>query len=213
MNKSGRYYALCGLALSIALIVLAVAGLQVMEQSKSEHAAALVQRLLDADIAQVPGVVKDMAGCRTWIDPLLREEDKKAAKDAQRLRVSLALLPADPGQVECLYERLLDADPLEVPVIRDALVPYKEALTSQLWSVVERPAKGKESQRLRAASALAAYDPSSPRWKTVSRQIADDLVKCAGGLSDVLDGVPSARPRPLVHSAGCDFSGHESRGD
>ena len=49
-------------------------------------------------------------------------------------------------------------------MIRDALAPHKDGLLDKLWAVVEKPEKGKESQRLRAAAALAKYDPDSKRW-------------------------------------------------
>src|SRR5262249_29588025 len=86
----------------------------------------------------------------------------------------------DPGQVGYLYTRLLDAQPQEVPVIRDALAPHKDALLDKLWAVVEKPEKGKEQQRLRAACALASYDVSDnaegiARWKSVSKIVADEL--------------------------------------
>ena len=43
--------------------------------------------------------------------------------------------------------------------------------------MVENPPQGKEGQRLRAASALASYDPGSQRWEKAKGDIADDLVK------------------------------------
>ena len=82
-----------------------------------------------------------------------------------------------PGQVDYLYERLLNAEPQEVAVIRNALVPHQDSLTSKLWSVVEQPAQGKESQRLRAAGALATYDPGGQRWETAKDKVSDDLVR------------------------------------
>jgi hypothetical protein len=143
------------------------------------RAAALRERLLDANITEVPQIVQEIKPFQRWADSRLRKaySEAQAKGDFRRqLHASLALLPVDPYQVEYLYERLLDADPLEVPVIRDALVPHKESLTSKLWGVVEQPAKGKESQRLRAATALATYDPSSQRWLKVSGALADQIV-------------------------------------
>src|SRR5262249_30235438 len=81
-----------------------------------------------------------------------------------QLHASLALLPVDATQVDYLYGRLLDAQPQEVPVIRDFLDPHKDGLRDRLWAVIEEPEKGKEAQRLRAAAALAQYDPQSERW-------------------------------------------------
>jgi serine/threonine protein kinase len=160
MAKAGRYHAVQGAVLGVLLAVATFTGLavreRVVEQQKATHAAGLVQRVLDAETAQTAAIIGEMTEYRRWTDPLLREEnDKAAAKSRQKLHVSLALLPVDPGQVDYLYGRLLDAQPHEVPVIRDALGPQKDVLLDKLWAVVETPENGKESQRLRAAAALA----------------------------------------------------------
>jgi len=110
---------------------------------------------------------------------LLREasQEAEAKQEARKqLHTSLALLVVDSSQVEYLYRRLVDAEPHEVPVIRDALALHKEELINRLWSVVDRPAKGKESQRLRAAAALAVYDPESKKWAKMSDLVVNDLV-------------------------------------
>ena len=103
---------------------------------------------------------------------------KAAANSREKLHASLALMPVDFAQVDYLYGRLLGAAPNEVPVIRDALAPYKDALLDKLWAVVETPEKGKESQQLRAAAALAKYDPESEKWATVQEAVGNDLVRC-----------------------------------
>ena len=182
MKKAGRYHALRGLAAALVLVALTATGLtirsQVIEHGNANHAASLVQRLLDANIAQVPGVIADMEGYRSWTDPLLEEQYQQAVDNSsQRLHASLALLPVDSEQLDYLQGRLLDAEPQEVPVIRDALVPYTDSLTEKLWAVIQQPSQGKESQRLRAACALARYDPESPRWEKVKKEVADDLVR------------------------------------
>jgi formylglycine-generating enzyme required for sulfatase activity len=82
----------------------------------------------------------------------------------------------DASQVDYLYCRLLDAQPPEVPVVRDALAPYQDALRDKLWTVVEAPEKGKEAQQLRAAVALAKYDPESEKWEKASSSVVDQLV-------------------------------------
>src|SRR5947209_20596086 len=121
MSRAGKYHAVRGMALGLLLAVATVTGVaireQVVEQRQATHAAGLVQRLLDADTAQVPQVVGEMAEYRQWTDPLLREEmDKAADKSRQKLHTSLALLPVDGSQVPYLYDRLLDAEAHEVPV-------------------------------------------------------------------------------------------------
>jgi formylglycine-generating enzyme required for sulfatase activity len=61
-------------------------------------------------------------------------------------------------------------------VLRDALTPYHQELRETLWKAVEHPVQGQQAQRLRAAAALASYDPDSPRWTAVQDAVADDLV-------------------------------------
>jgi hypothetical protein len=88
-----------------------------------------VHRLLDADIAQVPGIVAEIEPYRQWANRLLRNEnDKAVASSRKRIHTSLALLPVDPGQRDYLYGRLLNAAPQEVPIIRDFLAPHKGEL-------------------------------------------------------------------------------------
>ena len=107
----------------------------------------------------------------------MREENDRAGVGSpQKLHASLALLPVDSGQTTYLYDRLLDADPHEVPVIADALAPHKQELLEKLWSVVEKPGKEKEKQRLRAAAALASFEPECDRWVKNGPGIVNDLV-------------------------------------
>ena len=108
---------------------------------------------------------------RQWSDPLLRKVfDQAADKSQQKLHAGLALLPVDPGQVDYLLGRLLDADPqVELAVIRDALAPQKDRLLDRLWAVAEKPQQGYDAQRAGAAAALAKYDPDSERW--VNRRV------------------------------------------
>jgi eukaryotic-like serine/threonine-protein kinase len=181
MRSASQYHAVRGAALGILLVIAVFAGLaireQVVEQRNATHASGLVQAVLNAETAQVPGVVGQMADYRKWTDPLLRKEFEGAAENTrQRLHASLALLPVDPTQVEYAYRRLLDAAPHEVPVIREALAAHSGELLEKLWGVVETPEKGKESRRLRAASALAGFDPENPRWDKAGVFVSNDLV-------------------------------------
>jgi hypothetical protein len=192
MSKAGRVHGIRSALVAVLLAGMTFAGVSVrhavleqrsqtqgelQEKENVTRAEGLVASLLSADIPQVPAIVLDLQAYREWADPLLREEnDKAAATPRQKLRASLALLPVDASRVDYLYSRLLDAEPQEVPVIRDALAPHKEALLGKLWTVVEAPEKGKESQRLRAAAALAKYDPDSRKWGQCSSLIVSDLV-------------------------------------
>jgi len=143
---------------------------------RATRATSLVDSLGGADTPSVPRIIEDLANLRDLARPKLNEM-RASAKPRQQLHASLALLPEDAAQVDYLYHRLLDAQPHEVPVVRDALAPHKDALLDKLWAVVEKPEKGKESQRLRAAAALAKYDPASEKWKPCGLLVVSDLVQ------------------------------------
>jgi serine/threonine protein kinase/formylglycine-generating enzyme required for sulfatase activity len=204
MRKAGRLHAVRGAVVAVLLAVAAVTGRAIWErvdaQRQATEAAGLVRSLLDAETPQVPGILAELAGYRDWADPLLREENAKAAAPSrQKLHTSLALLPVDATQVDYLAGRLLDAKPGEVPVIRDALAPHQEQAVAKLWAVAERPGKGKEPQRLRAAAALAKYDPENPRWANIQDAVADDLVQePAVYLKPWLDALRDVRLRLLA---------------
>jgi serine/threonine protein kinase/formylglycine-generating enzyme required for sulfatase activity len=181
MQRASGYHAARAIALFLVLSLATFAGLairrQVIEQRNATLAAALVERVLDAETEQVPVAIAELAGYRRWVDPLLRaESDKAPANSREKLHASLGLLPTDPTQVDYLVRRLLDAEPHDVVVIRDALAPYQQQLLQRLWSVVEVTESGKESERLRASSALASYDPENPRWSKAGVLVAGDLV-------------------------------------
>jgi formylglycine-generating enzyme required for sulfatase activity len=169
----------------LLLIAATAAGLalraQGIEQAHADHAADLVGQVLDAEIAQVPEAIKKMDGYRRWADPLLRKANAEAGNGSrQKLNTSLALLPVDDSQVEYLYQRLLTAGPVELPVIRDALFSHWDSLTRRLWGVLQDDAVDPD-ERVRAACALATYDPaedgaSRQRWQGVSAFVANRLL-------------------------------------
>jgi serine/threonine protein kinase/formylglycine-generating enzyme required for sulfatase activity len=179
--RRNRAVAALAAVLALVLVVVATAGLwihfQILEQSNADFAAALVQRLLAARTAEVPGLVENLEAYRTWADPLLRQELQQAAADSRRrLHASLALLPVDAGQVTYLYGWLLDAEPQDVAVLRDALETHQAELVDKLWTIAEQHGQGKKGQRLRAACALAKYDANSPRWRKIKHTVANHLV-------------------------------------
>jgi eukaryotic-like serine/threonine-protein kinase len=181
MRKAGRHYAVRGAAVAalfaFATFIVPTLRDRVEDRRKATYAAGLVQSLLSADTAQVPAIIAEMFEYRHWTDPILLEEsDKAGTSSSQKLHSSLALLPVDATQVNYLHDRLLVAQPHEVPVIRDALAPHKDGLLDKLWAVVAAPEEGKESQRLRAAAVLAKYDPESEKWAKAGEAVGNDLV-------------------------------------
>jgi serine/threonine protein kinase/formylglycine-generating enzyme required for sulfatase activity len=197
MNKAGRHHVLRVLAVTL-LLALAIAMVfkvraQFEERRRAIYAAGLVQGLLNAEITQVPAIVAALPEYRQWADPLLKEENGKAEIDTrQKLHTGLALFPVDASQEEFLYGRMLRAHPQEVLVIRQSLWKHQQDLTPRLWALLENP-ENDESQRLRAACALALYAPDDPRWKKVSADVAAALSKpfAIAQSTDLLKGVGS----------------------
>jgi hypothetical protein len=169
MRKAGRYHYVWTLALLLFLLLLSWGGYEVYGRLQAES-------IVWADTAGVPRLLEQLSPYHLWANARLRRYTQ--ADDEKHLHASLALVHVwgDKGQVDYIYGRLLDAKPGEVPVIRDFLVPHKDSLLERLWAVAESPEKGKESQRLRAASALAIYDPEGERWGKVMEAVTNDLV-------------------------------------
>jgi len=146
------------------------------------HSLALRDRLMNARTTHVPAAIIDMAWYRRWVDPLLRKEYQEAEANknpGKQVRASLGLLPTDAAQANYLYGRLMEADPEEVVVIRQALSESGHVTPErieELWGAVAKPPKGHEGQRLRAACALANFAPEDSRWTSERGPIIEQLV-------------------------------------
>jgi serine/threonine protein kinase len=132
MRQAGWVHGVRGFLVCLVLAAATVTGLavrnRVVEDRQATHAAGLVRGLLNADIAQVPEFISGMRDYRPWVDPALRDAFGKAAEGSpQRLHASLALLPVDPGQADYLSNRLLNANPFELPVIWGILKNHRAA--------------------------------------------------------------------------------------
>ena len=175
MRKAGRYHTLRAAAM---VCILAAIGFGSWEGFGRLEGRRLRDRLLESTTADVPGIVKDMAPYRRWVDPLLQDAYAKADKEndsRKQLHASLALLPVDSGQVDYLYERLLRGEPQEVVVIRKALLDRKADRSEKLWTFLQN-SKNDRDERFRAACALAVFAPDDARWKEVCADVAATLV-------------------------------------
>jgi serine/threonine protein kinase/formylglycine-generating enzyme required for sulfatase activity len=175
MRKANRYLLTRGLALAAGLVLLLWGGWEGFSRLRAQ---TLHHRLLEASTEEVPGIVRDMALYRRWLNKPLRESYTHAEEirdTRKQLHASLALLPVDAGQMNYLIERLLVAEPHEVVVIREALRPHADTQAQRLWNVLEDRQKD-AGQRLRAASTLAVYAPDDDRWEKVSSDVVARLV-------------------------------------
>jgi serine/threonine protein kinase/formylglycine-generating enzyme required for sulfatase activity len=173
MKRAGRMFGSLGLA-ALALLALGVAG--AIEARRNLSASGLVASLKTASTSEVPSIINQLNRLRRWADPelrrLLRESDPSRR---EYLHASLALLADDPSQVDYLYARMLTAKTEELPVLREALAPYRSQLEPRLWSVLDAAAPGAESL-LPAASALALYHPADSRWAKHAAKVAEEMV-------------------------------------
>ena len=141
------------------LLVVATAGylttsraLRQLVSAQRERSLAQVDALRKAEISQVPYLIEDLKPFRTEIVPQLRQSlQQPELPEKERLRLSLAMVTEDEGQVSYLSDRLLSAEPAELLVIRAALLPHRDELAAGMWRAAEDSAAAKD-RRFRAVS-------------------------------------------------------------
>jgi serine/threonine protein kinase len=137
----------------------------------------LVESLRGVEAAEVAGIAKELKPFRRWATPQLDQlAEESPAGSKARLNACLALLPTEPSRVDYVYERMLEAGPDDHIVLRTALDHHRAAIVARLWEVLEDDRESAE-RRLRAACALAAYDPASQRWLPIRGAVAERLVR------------------------------------
>ncbi len=173
MNKAARVHGFHSALAAALLVILMLGGREVIGRTRAN---SLVEQLVKADIAQVPGIVASLAAYRPWADPQLKQQENNARGGSpQRLHLALGLLPVDAGQTDYLQEQLLVVTPTEFPILRDALLPYKDEIIGPLWQVALGP-KTPSERRFQATCALATYAPDDKRWEEISSLVANHLV-------------------------------------
>lgn len=157
---------------------------RVLWQENDAHAQALVDRLLDARLDQVPAIVRELPGYRSWVDPRLHQVlHNKKLSEAQRLHAALGLLQVDSRQVDFVYRHMLRAELSDFALLRDALADQRGVLAPKLWKVLNDQHESSEA-RLRAALALANFDPPAntaarARWHDASSWVTKSMLSAA----------------------------------
>ena len=129
--------------------------------------------------------ISQLASCRRWANPrLVKLLTGTPPPSKEHLHASLALLPVDAGQIDYLYQRMLNVDGVELSVIIDFLKPYKEQLVPKLWIILDSTEPG-------TISASAVQSPPSPSPSTVGNPPAaatpvPDMKNTGAGLDDLL---------------------------
>lgn len=139
---------------------------------KRDHARTQVQALKASpaeSVGLIFGVLKNPAFRQTAIAKLRSEWNNERLSHHEKTRIGLGLHFIDPGNshdnqvVEHLREALLEAPPGEFEIVRAALRNridvVRPGLRAELANI-DAP----QSRRLRAAAALALYEPDSNDW-------------------------------------------------
>jgi serine/threonine protein kinase/formylglycine-generating enzyme required for sulfatase activity len=181
----GRRLALALVASTFIMFRMVTHSRETQERENASSAHTLVRSLLAANTADVGTLIPEIDKYREWTTPQLRAVlDRRDSSDKQKLNASLALLPDDPSQVDFVTGRLREAKVEDLPVMISLLQPYKDRLQPALWETIK---SGVSGGRLRAAAALAVYDPQSPQWQ-----------ECASGISNGLLSVPLAEANSWI---------------
>ncbi len=139
--------------------------------------------VLVSPLTGVPRTFDSLIGYRgKSVEPLLRQaysEAKKSGDSRKQLNAAVALsrlLPLDDQYIPYLKDRLLTAEAQNISVLRMALASRKDAIVPDFWYKLEKPTPEDRSKALQAASALALYDPATPRWEKVRTDVVNRLV-------------------------------------
>lgn len=174
MRAATRHYAVRSaivLMLGVAIVLTALT-----VRRPYERAAELTDKLMVADITLVPEIIDEMKGYRRWVNPRLHDTiENPKSNDKQRMQARMALLEDDVQQLQYLERSMLKAEPDELLILRQMLMPHAGALKGRLWAVLEnRSSNPKEA--FRCACALALLDPENDRWNSAYESVVSQLV-------------------------------------
>jgi serine/threonine protein kinase/formylglycine-generating enzyme required for sulfatase activity len=173
--------------LSVAIVGLAAAlgAAELQRQRTADHAAGLVNHVLDAEMAQVPKLIAELDGYRPWTEPILGTIVQDARKTPkERFRAWLALLAVsghggaapDSGPIDYLCDEL---PPAEVPMLHDVLQGGHPELAAPLWQVLENVNAG-AARRFQAGLLLATFAQpdaeGAARWESQAPFLATQLL-------------------------------------
>jgi formylglycine-generating enzyme required for sulfatase activity len=163
----------------MALLVLAVGGLatavSLIVHAQRQQTLAQIDSLLNAEPNTLPTILDNLKPFDALVVPRLKMLSQGELTESQQWRLSLDLLPGDPGQTEFLRDRLLKSPPSEFRVIRDALWECRAPIVDHFWTIAEDQL-GDAERRFRAVCALAKFSPADTRWGNVATFAADHLV-------------------------------------
>jgi formylglycine-generating enzyme required for sulfatase activity len=179
MRRADRYYLTRGATVLLVLLSVLLTGGYLYRADKQrrrhEEADVLVERLQSIRSSQWSHIHWDVHEYREWIVPRLHAilQSERAAP-TEKLYVRLALLPEDREQLAPIESALLEVGPEELKQIAIVLQPYQDEVVPRLWQVLAN-ATAPPEHRLRAAAALAIFDPKDARWETLAAVPVNEL--------------------------------------
>jgi formylglycine-generating enzyme required for sulfatase activity len=188
-----------GLGLLIALVVAITEAYSVHSRTQE-----LLVSLPATKVENLRRVLERLSVYPRWVySGRLRDLAERGGDDPRsQFGYSLALLPEDPGQVEYLYERLLEANPAEMTLLRDSLAAnHRGELMGRLWADLRGAALG-DARVLPLAAVLSAYAPDDARWPDLGDKVARAMVKAkledVASWREALRGLRTRLIGPLV---------------
>ncbi|MFK7821262.1 MAG: bifunctional serine/threonine-protein kinase/formylglycine-generating enzyme family protein [Planctomycetaceae bacterium] len=152
-----------------------------LELEKQERVIDFMKAVLKAEPEAVPELLDGVDDFETETDLLSQLQKIEANPDERETRRPLMVthLSDNPSEkakaLDQLQTALLQEEPREVLMLRQELWPQKDQLTPGLWKTAE-DTNARNDTRLRAAAALALYDPRSPKWIEITDAIVSQLL-------------------------------------
>jgi formylglycine-generating enzyme required for sulfatase activity len=229
MRRGARVHGvrLLGLIGLLALTASGIVGYNVYSRSRE-----LLVDLARAPVDRKPQVLDQLARYPRWLYlSRLRDLARQPGSDQlAQLGYSLALLPDDPGQLDYLFRRLLDADPTEIEILRDrvllavqdasreVLADLRSALEFRDGERTEPDAVQDEraERRARAAASLVRLGHGDEVWHLLEHSMNPRSRSAFIHALNVLRADPAIVARELdrlVKSAGTDRENNGSAGE
>jgi serine/threonine protein kinase/formylglycine-generating enzyme required for sulfatase activity len=195
------YHATRAVVLTVVLVALAIV---VGEWVGASSARNAVSEFVNADARNVPTLLEELTPHRRWADPLLRGMvDDPALHHDRKSRARHGLLPVDASQGSELINRLLDDEPEEFLVIRQALMKHghRPSLANRFRELLGNEQES-PAHRFRAGMALAGLLGERDAVKDVSLlnatnfladRLLDELLTYPERYKDWLDAMQPIR--------------------
>ena len=166
------------LCLSAMLIAAGFGARQMYSRHRRQlELGHLVQQLGNVDLLQLPALLDRLdEQPEAWTQEVAMVADHSRSSPAKALRGQLALARRGEADLDWLQARLLAAKPVEHQLIKTELRRWRDRLAPELWRLVADP-ESPENRRLRAAAALADYDPERSQWDGAAPSVVEALVK------------------------------------